>query len=43
MIAYDDYVRLGGESQAKTAGVMRVEGRDYEVADGDIVYFRVGV
>ena len=43
VIAYDDYVRLGGESQAKAAGVMRVEGRDYEVADGDVVYFRVGV
>ena len=43
VIAYDDYVRLGGESQAKAAGVMRVEGRDYEIADGDVVYFRIGV
>ncbi|MBW2280800.1 MAG: redox-regulated ATPase YchF [Deltaproteobacteria bacterium] len=43
VIAYDDYVRLGGEAQAKAAGVMRVEGREYEVADGDLMYFRVGV
>ena len=43
VIAYDDYVRLGGEAQAKAAGVMRVEGRDYEIADGDLVYFRIGV
>ena len=43
VITYDDYVRLGGEAQAKAAGVMRVEGRDYEIADGDLVYFRIGV
>jgi GTP-binding protein YchF len=43
VISYDDYVRCGGEQQAKAAGVMRVEGRDYEIANGDVVYFRVGV
>ena len=43
VIAYDEYVRLGGESQAKAAGVMRVEGREYPIADGDVVYFRIGV
>jgi GTP-binding protein YchF len=43
VIAYDDYVAAGGESGAKANGVMRVEGKDYEVQDGDVVHFRVGV
>ena len=39
-IAYDDYVRLGGEAGAKEAGKMRSEGRDYVVKDGDVLLFR---
>ena len=39
-IAYDDYVKLGGEQGAKEAGKMRAEGRDYVVQDGDIFHFR---
>ncbi|MEO1686958.1 MAG: DUF933 domain-containing protein, partial [Pseudomonadota bacterium] len=38
-IAYDDYVALGGEQGAKEAGRMRVEGKAYEVADGDVLHF----
>ncbi|MEM1316634.1 MAG: redox-regulated ATPase YchF, partial [Pseudomonadota bacterium] len=38
-IAYDDYVALGGETGAKEAGRMRVEGKGYEVADGDVLHF----
>lgn len=38
-IAYDDYVRLGGEAGAKDAGKMRVEGKSYEVKDGDVLHF----
>jgi GTP-binding protein YchF len=38
-IAYDDYVALGGEQGAKDAGKMRVEGKTYEVKDGDILHF----
>ncbi|MET0568466.1 MAG: redox-regulated ATPase YchF [Hyphomicrobiaceae bacterium] len=40
-ITYDDYVTLGGEVGAKDAGKMRLEGKDYAVADGDVMYFRV--
>jgi hypothetical protein len=40
-IAYDDYVRLGGEVPSKEAGRMRLEGKEYVVADGDVMYFRV--
>jgi GTP-binding protein YchF len=43
VIAYDDYVSLGGETGAKAAGRMRIEGRDYTVADGDVILFRFNV
>ena len=39
-IDYDDYVACGGESGAKDAGKMRLEGKDYVVADGDVMHFR---
>ncbi|MEM9319668.1 MAG: redox-regulated ATPase YchF [Pseudomonadota bacterium] len=38
-IGYDDYVALGGETAAKEAGKMRVEGKGYEVKDGDVLHF----
>jgi GTP-binding protein YchF len=39
-IAYADYVRLNGESGARDAGKMRLEGKDYLVQDGDVMHFR---
>jgi ribosome-binding ATPase len=39
-IAYDDYVRLGGEAGAREAGRLRLEGKEYVVADGDVMHFR---
>jgi ribosome-binding ATPase len=39
-IAYDDYVACGGESGARDAGKMRLEGKDYVVQDGDVMHFR---
>jgi ribosome-binding ATPase len=39
-IAYDDYVACGGEAGARDAGKMRLEGKDYVVADGDVMHFR---
>ncbi|WP_413992610.1 redox-regulated ATPase YchF [Labrys okinawensis] len=39
-IAYGDYVALNGESGAKEAGKFRLEGKDYVVADGDVLHFR---
>ncbi|ADO41626.1 redox-regulated ATPase YchF [Ketogulonicigenium vulgare] len=38
-IAYDDYVALGGESQARDAGKLRAEGKTYLVKDGDVLHF----
>jgi hypothetical protein len=42
-IAFDDYVKLGGETGAKDAGKMRSEGKDYVVQDGDVMLFRFNV
>ena len=43
VIACDDYVACGGEQGAKEVGRMRLEGRDYVVRDGDVIYFRFNV
>lgn len=42
-IAYDDYVRLGGEAGAREAGKLRAEGKEYVTQDGDIMLFRFNV
>jgi ribosome-binding ATPase len=39
-VAYDDYVANGGEAGAREAGKFRLEGKDYVVADGDVMHFR---
>jgi GTP-binding protein YchF len=39
-IAFDDYVSLGGEAGARDNGKLRLEGKDYVVADGDVMHFR---
>jgi ribosome-binding ATPase len=38
-IAYDDYIMGKGEAGAKEAGKFRVEGKTYEVKDGDVLHF----
>lgn len=43
VIAYNDFVTLGGEAKAKEAGKMRLEGKEYIVQDGDIMHFRFNV
>ena len=40
VISYDDYLSTGGELKAKESGKMRVEGKDYVVKDGDVIFFR---
>ena len=39
-IAYDDYIAGKGEAGAREAGKFRLEGKDYVVADGDVLHFR---
>ena len=43
VISYDDYVEFGGEQGAKDAGRWRLEGKEYVIADGDVVHFRFNV
>lgn len=41
--AYSDYVASAGEAGAKEKGLLRLEGKDYRVADGDVMHFRFNV
>ena len=41
--SYEDFVRLGGWKGAQEAGVMRLEGKDYVVQDGDLMEFLFNV
>ena len=41
--SYDDFIRYGSEAEVKKAGKARLEGKEYVVADGDIVNFRFNV
>ena len=43
MTAYEDYVRLNGEKGAREEGVLRLEGKEYVVKDGDVMHFRFNV
>ena len=43
VIAYADFIACKGESGAKEAGKMRVEGKEYVVHDGDVMHFRFNV
>lgn len=42
-ISYEDYVSEGSEQMVREAGKMRLEGKDYEVCDGDVMFFRFNV
>ena len=43
VIAYDDFIALKGESGAKEAGKLRLEGKEYIVKEGDVMHFRFNV
>ena len=43
VVSYDTLVSLGGYNQAKEAGKVRMEGKDYVVQDGDVILFRFNV
>jgi ribosome-binding ATPase len=42
-VSYDDLVAAGSMAAAREAGKVRLEGKDYEVQDGDIIHFRFNV
>ena len=41
--SYEDYIACRGEKGAKEKGLVRLEGKDYVMKDGDVVYFRFNV
>jgi ribosome-binding ATPase len=43
VIAFDDYIRFKGESGARDAGKLRLEGKEYIVKEGDVMHFRFNV
>ncbi|WP_337044992.1 redox-regulated ATPase YchF [Emticicia sp. 17c] len=43
VIAYSDYVKYGSEAACREAGRLRIEGKEYVVADGDVMHFRFNV
>ncbi|HWG11361.1 MAG TPA: redox-regulated ATPase YchF [Rhodanobacteraceae bacterium] len=42
-VAYDDYIKYRGETGAREAGRLRLEGKDYVVQEGDVLHFRFNV
>jgi len=42
-VAYDDFIKYNGESGAKEAGRLRLEGKEYIVKEGDVLHFRFNV
>lgn len=43
VIHYPDFITLGSESACRDAGKLSVEGKEYVVADGDVMHFRFNV
>jgi len=43
LVSYDDFIAHGGMSGAREKGLLRLEGKTYEVKDGDIINFRFNV
>ena len=43
VINYDDLIKVGSLQKAKELGLIRLEGKDYEVKDGDVIHFRFNV
>lgn len=43
IVSYDDLVKCGSEAAAKEKGLYRLEGKDYIMQEGDVVFFRFNV
>jgi hypothetical protein len=43
VIGYDDYIEHGSEAVCKEKGLLRIEGKEYIVKDGDVIHFRFNV
>ena len=43
VIAWDELIELGGLAEARSQGKLRLEGKDYTVADGELIYIRFNI
>ncbi|MDQ3686851.1 MAG: DUF933 domain-containing protein, partial [Acidobacteriota bacterium] len=43
VISYDDLVRAGSYASAREGGLLRLEGKEYVMQEGDVVHFRFNV
>ena len=41
-VSYEDFIKYKGFNECKNAGKLRLEGKDYAVKDGDVMFFRTG-
>jgi len=41
-VSHEDFIKYSGFSECKNVGKLRLEGKDYIVNDGDVMYFRIG-
>jgi ribosome-binding ATPase YchF (GTP1/OBG family) len=42
-VAYEDLMRCGSVAMAREKGLYRMEGKEYQVADGDVILFKFNV
>jgi len=42
IISWEKFIEVGGETSAREKGLIRLEGKDYTMADGDVCHFKVG-
>jgi GTP-binding protein YchF len=40
VVSYEDYISCGSDAKIRKSGLLRIEGKDYQIQDGDMVYFR---
>ena len=43
VLSFESFVKFGGLAAARAAGALRIEGKEYKVIDGDVIYFRFNV
>jgi len=43
VVKFEDLIELGSEARCREVGKLRIEGKDYVICDGDVVYFRFNV
>jgi ribosome-binding ATPase YchF (GTP1/OBG family) len=41
-VAHEDFIKHEGFNECKNVGKLRLEGKDYSVKDGDVMFFRTG-